>query len=195
MSAMPSKIRFLWEFIHAPASVGAVAPSSDRLTERMMEWIDWPSVTAVAEFGPGTGVFTRSILERKRSDCDFFAVEKNVALAEVFRRQFPGVRLYEECASSVPELCRREGIERLDCIVCGLPWAAFTEELQDDILAGIRRALRPGGQLVTFAYLQGLLLPAGRRFRGKLQSSFSEVGQSPVVWKNLPPAFVYRCRL
>ena len=54
--------------------------------------------------------------------------------------------------------------------------------------------LRPGGQFATFAYLQGLLLPAARRFRANLGRSFSQVERSPTAWTNLPPAFVYRCR-
>ena len=37
-------------------------------------------------------------------------------------------------------------------------------------------------------------IPAGRRFRGQLNESFSHVESSPTVWRNLPPAFVYRCR-
>ena len=61
-------------------------------------------------------------------------------------------------------------------------------------LRELRRVLKPGGQFVTFAYLQGLLLPAGRRFRAKLKRSFSDVTKSKIVWRNLPPAFVYRCR-
>jgi phospholipid N-methyltransferase len=54
--------------------------------------------------------------------------------------------------------------------------------------------LPPGGQFVTFAYLQGLLIPAGRRFGKLLGDYFSEVRKSPTVWRNTPPAFVYRCR-
>ena len=54
--------------------------------------------------------------------------------------------------------------------------------------------LRPGGQFVTFAYHAGTLLPAGRRFKKLLPRYFSSVEKSPTVWRNAPPAFVYRCR-
>jgi phospholipid N-methyltransferase len=54
--------------------------------------------------------------------------------------------------------------------------------------------LRPGGQFVTFAYLHGLPLPAGRRFANRLPEYFSEISRSRTVWMNLPPALVYRCR-
>ena len=57
------------------------------------------------------------------------------------------------------------------------------------------QVLRPGGTFATFAYWQGLALPAGQRFASRLRSTFSRVQRSPTVWKNLPPAFVYRCTL
>ena len=47
---------------------------------------------------------------------------------------------------------------------------------------------------MTFAYVHGAGLPWGRSFRRLLERSFSEVRTSPVVWRNLPPAIVYRCR-
>jgi len=50
------------------------------------------------------------------------------------------------------------------------------------------------GQFVTFAYLQGLLLPAGRRFAELLPTYFRQVSKSRTVWLNLPPAFVYQCQ-
>jgi hypothetical protein len=54
--------------------------------------------------------------------------------------------------------------------------------------------LGKGGQFVTFAYLQGLILPAAQRFRKLLKQYFSEVSTSRTVWLNVPPAFIYRCR-
>ncbi len=65
--------------------------------------------------------------------------------------------------------------------------------MQDSLLNATLESLKPGGQFATFAYLQGLLLPAGKRFKKKLAQSFSKVEKSPTVWLNMPPAFVYRC--
>jgi hypothetical protein len=50
-----------------------------------------------------------------------------------------------------------------------------------------------GGAFATFAYLQGTFLPAGRSFKKRLTKYFSKVVKSKVIWRNLPPAFVYRC--
>ena len=96
-------------------------------------------------------------------------------------------------ATAGRELLEETGLGAIDSIVCGLPWAVFDEELQDSLLNATLDSLKPGGQFATFAYLQGLLLPAGKRFKEKLAQSFSKVETSPTVWRNLPPAFVYRC--
>jgi phospholipid N-methyltransferase len=66
--------------------------------------------------------------------------------------------------------------------------------LQRDILKAAHDSLSDDGVFVTFAYLQGFALPPAWRFRSLLRGLFSEVKQSDVVWRNVPPAFVYRCR-
>ena len=53
--------------------------------------------------------------------------------------------------------------------------------------------LAPKAQFATFAYWQGVVLPAGIRFNQRLRNTFAKVERSPSVWLNLPPAFVYRC--
>ncbi len=60
-------------------------------------------------------------------------------------------------------------------------------------MAGIMRVLRPGGVFVTFAYLQGLMLPAAGMLRRRLKSEFSRVETTKIVWRNVPPAFAYVC--
>ncbi len=61
------------------------------------------------------------------------------------------------------------------------------------LMAATLGHLKPGGSFATFAYVQGAVLPAGRRFRQLLGEHFTRVHASPIVWRNAPPAFVYRC--
>ena len=185
---------FLGQSFCRPTATGAIAPSSRNLARRMVEWIDWPQVQTAVEYGPGTGAFTGHILERLRPAARFFAVEVNPELIEIFSKTHPSVQVYRDCVANVKSLCIREGIDRVDAIVSGLPWATFSSGDQTEFLAATRSVLRPGGQFVTFAYLHGLLVPGGLRFRKRLRRAFASVECSPTVWGNLPPAFVYRCR-
>lgn len=185
---------FLLQFLRNPSQTGAVLPSSGYLAEAMVDWLDLGAARSVLEYGPGTGPFTPHILKRLGMDCRFLAIERNATLAGEFRRKLPDVELIQDSVENVRAICDRAGIDSVDCIVCGLPWAAFTEDLQRRLLDSMMTVLRPGGQFVTFAYLHGLPLPAGRRFASRLPEYFSEVGKSRTVWRNVPPALVYRCR-
>jgi len=192
---MSDALTFLRSFISQPVKVGAIAPSSRYLAEQMVLSVDWSTAKAVVEYGPGTGVFTQRISECLRPGSKFFAIEQSSELAQRTRSRCPGVQVHCDSVANVENLCRQEGIEQVDAILCGLPWAAFPESLQRECFDAMLRVLKPGGQFATFAYWQGVVLPAGQRFSKLLRSTFSEVRRSPTVWRNLPPAFVYRCRL
>jgi len=185
---------FLLQFLRHPSQTGAVLPSSNHLSQAMVEWLDLASARAVLEYGPGTGPFTPDIVNRLGRDCRFIAIERNPTLAQEFRCRLPDVKLIQDSVENARTICDNAGIDSVDCIVCGLPWAAFPEDLQKRLLDSMMTVLRPGGQFVTFAYLHGLPLPAGRRFALRLPEYFSEVRKSQTVWRNVPPALVYRCR-
>ncbi len=187
-------VAFVSEFITTPRTMGAVAPSSPSLAHKMVEWIEWSKARAVIEYGPGTGAFTGAIGGRLHPQARFFAIEINPHLVRRLRRSFPSVRVHEDSVRNVRRLCDEEGLSNVDAILCGLPWASFSPQDQTESLEAMMDVLRPGGQFVTFAYLQGLLLPAGRRFRCMLREYFSHIEISRTAWLNLPPAFVYRCR-
>ena len=193
MSKSQSSGRFLRHFLANPGRTGAIAPSSQGLAGRMVEWIDWDNVETVIEYGPGTGVFTEHILARMNPQSRFFGIELNPEFHASLLQRFPDVTFHLDSVENVEVLCREHGVESVDAILCGLPWASFPEELQKSCMDAMMRMLRPGGRFVTFAYLQGLALPAGQRFKNMLHARFGHVEKSPTVWMNLPPAFVYRC--
>jgi phospholipid N-methyltransferase len=165
----------------------------------MVEGLDLARADAVVEFGPGSGVFTRQILPRLGSRTRFFAIERNAAMAALVRDQFPGVTVLEENAANVDRLCAQQGIGDadgrggVDCILSGLPWPSFSDGLRTDILGAAHRALKPGGMLVTFGYHVGLTMRGAWHFRREVRRIFSSMTISPVVWRNIPPAFIYRC--
>jgi phospholipid N-methyltransferase len=190
---MNDHVTFLMNFLRRPTQVGAIAPSSPALVRTMIDSFDWQQARRVVEFGSGTGVFTEAIVTRLHPDARFFAIERSPELAAATRRRCPSVTVHQDSVTNIAELCRRESFEHVDAIVCGLPWASFSESLQTEIIRAMMEVLAPGGRFATFAYWQGVLLPAGRRFNRRLRSTFPGVARSPTAWRNLPPAFVYRC--
>ncbi len=186
--------QFLKAFFRNTARVGAIAPSSPELSGILADTLDWDRVECVVEYGSGTGVVTEEIARRLRGQTRFFAIERDPQLAAIARRRCPHVEVVEDCVTRLPELCRERGIERVDGIISGLPWAAFPSALTSRILEATFEVLPAGGRFATFAYWQGLLLPGARRFRKLLDERFVSVERTRTAWRNLPPAFVYRCQ-
>jgi phosphatidylethanolamine/phosphatidyl-N-methylethanolamine N-methyltransferase len=184
---------FVREYLRAPRTIGAVAPSSRRLAELIVDLAGVAAAEAVVEFGPGTGAFTRRILEVKRPGARLVAVEFHPAMAAQLRRRFPQVDVAEDSVVNLGRILAERGLKQVDSIVSGLPWAAFDPVLRDQLLEATLAVLKPGGRFATFAYLEGSILPSGRRFRRKIRRLFTEVHRSPIVWANMPPAFVYQC--
>jgi phospholipid N-methyltransferase len=184
---------FLREFARAHNAIGAVAPSSRLLAKEMLEGMQIASSSVVVEYGPGTGSFTGAIVTQLGSHTKFVAIERNATMAELFRSRFPEVRLVEDSVETLPAVLSELGESQVDSVISGLPWAAFSSDLQDRLLTVTHNCLREGGRFATFAYVHGLLLPQGQRFRRLLMERFRSVSRSRVVVRNLPPAFVYRC--
>ena len=184
--------RFLGEFLKAPSSIGAIAPSSPRLAESITEAAGVSQARVIVELGPGTGALSAAICRKRRPGATYFAIEANASFVEEMRRRYPDVTVYHDSAVAIRRYVEAAGHAHCDCIVSGLPFATFPDQLQDNLLTVIRDALGPGGRFATFAYVQGLLVRQGRRFQRRLHAEFPNVSKTPTVWRNMPPAFVYR---
>jgi phospholipid N-methyltransferase len=191
---MRDHLQFLGAFVKRPFDTGAVAPSSARLAARMTEDMGLAEAQTVVELGPGTGVFTRVIQARLRPQARLLCIEINPELARVLAGRFPRAQVINDSAENLAQHLEAVGQAAADSVISGLPWAAFSRERQERLLGAVVTALRPGGRFATFAYLHAAWLPPGRSFRGLLESRFPRVETSAVVWRNLPPAFVYRCQ-
>ena len=182
------------EFLRTPRDIGTVSPSSRSLVAAMVDWIEWDRVEVAVEYGPGKGAITGEILQRLRRTATFFAIEQNASFAASFRKEFPNVTLYRDSVENIAAICDEHGVSKIDSVISGLPWASFSDEQQDHYLNEMLKKMPPGAQFVSFAYLVGLPLASGRRFRRCLDNHFTSVETSEIVWKNFPPAVVYRCR-
>ena len=183
-------LRFLREFIGAPNRVGSIVPSSRELASVVVQEAKVPGADTVVEFGPGTGAITEQILLVLRPNAKFFAMEINPDFVKILKERFPAVQVFEDSASQTPYYLPQVGETHCDSIVSGLPWTVFSDDMQDELLDAIVTSLRPGGIFATYTYIHSTALPSGKKFRKKLKKRFSRVGETGVVWKNVPPAVV-----
>lgn len=190
----PDIVPFARALLRSPRTVGAVAPSSVVLGDRLAVVVPQGDDAVIVELGAGTGAVTARIDRRRSPRSTFVAFERDALLAARLAERAPRVRVIAGDARNLGAHLAEHGLDKADAVVCGLPWANFSEVEQLALLGEIRRALAPGGAFTTFAYVHALVLPPARRFRALLASEFEEVLRTRAVVRNLPPAITYVCR-
>lgn len=158
----------------------------------MVHGLSLHEARSVVELGPGTGVFTTAIQRELSPHAELLCLEINSTLARGLAARVPAARVVNDSAENLETHVKAD--QPVDCVISGLPWVILSDEDQRRLLEPVVRVLRPGGRFATFGYSHGAWLPAGRRFRALLERVFETVETSESVWKNFPPAFVYRCR-
>lgn len=193
MNSGKKMFNFLKKFVFRPAEVGAIAPSSQELSDLIVSKAELEKARSVVELGSGTGVFTERILGNINKSAVFFSIEINPFFVSETRKNCPSATIYEGSAEDIGKYLKKHRLLSCDRIISGLPWAVFDKQQQEKILKAAVKALSSKGKFLTFAYTHSLILPSGKKFKSLLKQHFSTVKTTEVIWKNLPPAFVYVC--
>ncbi|MDF2714724.1 MAG: phospholipid N-methyltransferase [Paenibacillus sp.] len=184
LTAIREKLLFLYKFSLAPKQIGSVTPSSAFLAKKMIASVPWVRVKAIAELGAGTGAITKYIDAAKRRNTKVLLFEKDPFMYDELARRYPDYSCHAD-ACQLDLYLQQEGIGRLDCILSGLPFFNFPQQLRDLLMNQIAAALKPGGLFIAFQYSQQMRKQLDRRF---------DIEHIHFVPLNIPPAFVYVCR-
>lgn len=177
------RILFIRSMLARPRQVGAVWPTSRWAVRDLLDMEDLPAARTVVEFGVGTGVYTREILDRLGPDAIFlaFEIDPKLALAVSHKLRDPRLRIINDSAENAEAYL--EG-EKADVVVSSLPFTTFPAPLREGILDLSRRILAPGGVMLVLQYSPKVLPHLRRRF-SRIRRRISPF--------NLPPAFLYAC--
>lgn len=175
-------------FLRSPRSVGSIAPSSRWLVRAMLDTSGVEQAQVIAEFGPGTGVFTDEIIRRMRPDARLLVFEVDPQFVANLRARISDARvaIIDDSAATIGEQLAQRDLPALDCIVSGLPFTSLPRPVTHAILEATRAALRPDGVFVTYQYTPVL--------RKLLRAYFPATRIRRFVLRNLPPALVFECR-
>lgn len=178
-------LSFLMAWTLAPLRMGSVTPSSPSLAALITREIG-PETGPVLELGPGTGPFTRALLERGVRESDLTLIESDPDFASLLSRRFPAARIFEMDAVAlrhVPVL----GGPIAGAAVSGLPFRLIPPRKSSAILEGVFANLRPGATLYQFTF--GRRCPFDETVLQRLDLEAVRIGST---FRNLPPATVYR---
>lgn len=174
-----------------PVLTGALMPSSQKLSKKMLEPLKLDRASLVVELGPGTGAFTRMIRERIPHEAQLLCIEASPVMVSYLKDEIPGIHVVHGYAENLGHYLKAFG-GRADYIVSGLPLAIFPKKNIERVLEAIHQSLHEKGSFVTFQYLHAAIQKRGRLVLEILRKKFKDVSLKR-VYGNIPPAKVIIC--
>lgn len=171
---------FLREWAGNPLRTGAVSPSGRWLARAMAAEVDANDAGPVIELGPGTGVFTKALIDHGVKPERLTLIEYNADFCRLLAKRFPGVTVIQGDAYALKSHLDAHAITGLSAVITGLPLLNRPMEQRIALIEAGVNALKPGMPLVQFTY--GLQAPVPAQV-GKFDTR-----RGRRVLMNLPPA-------
>ncbi|MCF7835231.1 hypothetical protein K9M48_04245 [Candidatus Gracilibacteria bacterium] len=175
---MKERIMFLLQMIRNNKINASITPSSRFLAKQMIKGIDWKSIDTIIELGPGTGIFTKHIIDNIKVGTKIIVVEIEDIYVTHLKEKFGDKIIIEKSdVKNIDEIRKKYNIKKIDLIVSGLPFIP-AESIHDKL----KIYTSQGTIFRSFTYHP-------KKFRN-IYAEFpvNEVGFSLV---NIPPARVY----
>jgi phosphatidylethanolamine/phosphatidyl-N-methylethanolamine N-methyltransferase len=184
---MPDKKTFLQQFWSNKKMIGSMRPSSRFLTEKMLENVNFNTSKVIVELGPGTGVFTKKIVEKMAPDAKLLVFELNDNFYNFLKSTIIDDRviLIHDSAEKVQEYLTMHNLHAADEIISSLPFANFPDELRENIISKCYECIGEKGKFIQFQY--------STQLKNYLKMLYKEVNIT-FTPLNFPPAFVYTCK-
>ena len=178
-------LSFLMAWTLAPLRLGSVTPAGSSLAALITREIG-PETGPVLELGPGTGPFTRALLERGVSEKDLTLIEEDADFATLLMRRFPAARIFKMDAVGLRYPPLFDG-PIVGAAISSLPFRRMSPRRSFAILEGVFDALRPGAAL--YQYTLGSRCPFDQTLLDRLDLEATRLGRT---FRNFPPATVYK---
>lgn len=182
---MQGALGFWRSFISDPKRVSAIAPSGAALASLITREITVHHAPVI-ELGPGTGVFTRSLIKRGIPEEQLILVESGTTFIARLEAAFPGATVLHLDARQLNSTSLLGG-KRAGAVVSGLPLLSMPKQAVMRIMHSAFSHLREDGAVYQFTYGVGCPVPSAVLQRLGLRAT--NIGFATA---NLPPASVYR---
>lgn len=186
---MNENLKFLQAFLKNPLKVGAVAPSSPELAAEMLQGIQPDDNNIVLELGVGTGAITKYLQNIIPSKSSYLGIELDGELVRSINSRFSDMNIVVGSAADAYSIHKESGLGKVGYLVCCLPFVSLPKEVSDSVLSEIVKFMDEGCTLRIFQYAHGYYLPPAIKLREFMRNRYGRSTRSPLVLKNLPPAF------
>ncbi len=178
---------YLRNFMKDP-KVGAVTPCSRHTVKRLCDKLELNQVQTVVEYGPGSGVYTRYLLNHMPAEAKLIVIEINetfVNKLQPLAEQDSRLRIHHAQVERLSSILEWEGVAEMDAVISGIPFSMIPLKAKERILSETNKYLKPGGKFLAYQ-TSFALVP-------KLKVYFDEV-RKDLEPKNIPPMYLMEGR-
>lgn len=181
------------------STTAAIAPSSHHLAAAMLKPLPLAQARVVVEFGPGTGAITQALLNELPPLATLLVFEINLRFYNYLKTRFsdPRLVLIHSSAENMDLELRQRGYLEVDAVASSLGLGLMSERDRHALFERLLPFVHERTVFTQYQYIHALQCENGRvrrlDLRPLLDQYFASV-QSKLIWRNLPPAFVFACR-
>lgn len=189
---MKEELRFLWAFLRNPTAVSSVIPTASWNVKKICSTIPHDVRRVIVEYGPGTGVVAKHLLngERLTRDSIFIMIEQDERLATALSKEWrgdPRARVFADSAENVREVVDSCSVESVDHVITSIPFSKIQQGILERIMEQTHDILKPGGELTAFQ-ISGKVKEVLRGHDG-----FGGMTDER-LWLNIPPLILARVK-
>ena len=165
-------------------NVASITPSSAACVKHVCKKIDFDRELIIFEYGPGTGVFSRYLLDHMTKDSKLILIELNNNFVEKLREEFVDkrVHIFDDSAEEVGAIAENLRITNADYVLSGIPFSFLEDDQKLNILRQTYDLLRVGGEFLAYQ-TSGHLKDPIRKIFGQVHTELELL--------NIPPMLVY----
>ena len=143
----------------------------------------------VLELGVGTGAITKYLQGVIPDNRSYLGVELDAGLVKTLNKKYPDLNIVCGSAADAYTIHKNSGLGKVRYLVCCLPFVSLPKEVSESVLIELEKFMDEGCELRIFQYAHGYFLPPAIKLRESLKSRYGKSKRSPLVLKNVPPAF------
>jgi phospholipid N-methyltransferase len=169
-------------------NVASVTPTSSVGVKKVCSKIDFSQNNLIVEYGPGTGVFSKYMLQKMREASRLILIERNGSFNSILKQKIndPRAVLVHDSAENVLQTLRACKESEADYIISGIPFSFLNSDLKHRILYNTHRALKKGGKFLVYQ----TCFQTNNHLKVHLQKYFPIVN-SKYELVNIPPLRTY----
>ena len=161
--------------------VGAISPSSKYLVKKVINEVSG-NEKCILEYGAGSGVVTKSLLNKLEKDSLIYAAEINPDFARVLGEiKDTRLKIIKDDVLNVRYFMDQYKLIYPDLVISSIPLTFFNREEREKLVKDTESVINQNGKFVIFQY-STLILPVLKKYFKKVKVSYEA--------RNFPPCFI-----